>query len=207
MNLTLLSSITLAAVIVIALCVWRHKLYYHFRAVEKGKLYRSGLLSPLALKLICRRHRIKTVVNLLEAQRRAAPYYRRQVAFCAANGIKFVSLPLTVPPSVPPPPPPKFPQPSPAPSSRKSAGDDRADDGDGDQVRQFLDLCDHRANHPILLHCKQGVLRTGILVAAYQRHYHNMDNRTIYDSMPRFGHDFESERYRAFREFILNDRD
>jgi len=65
---------------------------------------------------------------------------------------------------------------------------------------------DNRANHPILIHCKQGVLRTGLAVAIYQKHYLKMDNQTILEKMPDFGHNFRSPRYQNFRRFILSYR-
>lgn len=42
------------------------------------------------------------------------------------------------------------------------------------------------------------------MIAVYQKHYCNMDNETIYKTLPRFGHDFHSRRYESFRKFILS---
>lgn len=72
-----------------------------------------------------------------------------------------------------------------------------------DKVQQFIKLCESDS-FPILIHCMQGVYRTGIMVAVYQKRFMQMDNQTIYDNLPRYGHNFTSARYKAFREFIKN---
>jgi hypothetical protein len=49
----------------IALLVYRYrKLMYHFRTVEAGKLYRSGTLGPIALRVIDRVLGVNTIINL-----------------------------------------------------------------------------------------------------------------------------------------------
>ena len=165
--------LTIGGVCIVLLMVFRHQLYYHFRVVDKGKLYRCGQLSQLGLALICKQYGIKTVVNLIEESRYGDRWFLRHKSFCENNGINFIPIPLMTPP------PPR-------------------------QIQQFIDICDNDANHPILVHCKQGVLRTGIVIAIYQKHYCNMDNETIYKTLPRFGHNFNSRRYESFRKFILS---
>jgi len=71
-------------------------------------------------------------------------------------------------------------------------------------VDRFIGVCDDERNYPILVHCKQGVYRTGIMVAIYQYHYLRMRNEEILSRMPNFGHNFSSERYKRFRNFILS---
>ena len=169
---------TIIGICIVLLCVLHHKLYYHFAVVDEGKVYRSGQLSQIGFKLICKQYRIKTVVNLIEESQYRKQWFLKHKSFCNKSGINFVPIPLVIPSP-----------PSQTPSS---------------QIQQFIDICDNSVNYPILVHCKQGVLRTGVVVAIYQKHYHNLDNETIFKNMPRFGHDFQSPTYKTFCEFILN---
>ncbi len=72
------------------------------------------------------------------------------------------------------------------------------------QVTRFMALCDDPKNHPILVHCKQGVCRTGMLVAVYQRHNFDADNATIFANLPTYKHNFPPARYATYRDFILH---
>jgi tyrosine-protein phosphatase SIW14 len=38
-------------------------------------------------------------------------------------------------------------------------------------IDQFLEVMDNPANHPVLLHCRAGLHRTGVLVAIYRMEY------------------------------------
>jgi protein-tyrosine phosphatase len=71
----------------------------------------------------------------------------KESTVCAANNARHIVLePDLLPPSTVPPNRPKV-------------------------IDQFLRLVDDPANHPILLHCKAGLHRTGVLVAVYRMEY------------------------------------
>ncbi|WP_423910959.1 fused DSP-PTPase phosphatase/NAD kinase-like protein [Candidatus Spongiihabitans sp.] len=72
------------------------------------------------------------------------------------------------------------------------------------QIQQFVDVCDNSDRYPIPVHCMQGVLRTGMMIAVYRKRYHNEDNETIFKTLPTFGRNFQRPRYNAFRKFVLN---
>ena len=42
-------------------------------------------------------------------------------------------------------------------------------------IDEFLSLMDNPANRPVLLHCKAGLHRTGVLVAVYRMEYDGWD--------------------------------
>ena len=163
--------------IAIGLYYYRHhKLYYHFGAVEKGKLYRSGKLSSLGLKTVTRRFKIRTIINLTHRKNHeGTQWLAEHIEYCSNNEINLIQIPMTT--SKPP---------------------------NDEQIEQFIDICDDVKNYPILVHCMQGVLRTGMMVAIYQKRYLNMKNENIFKNLPSFGHDFNSKRYVVFREFVLD---
>ena len=68
------------------------------------------------------------------------------------------------------------------------------------QIDQFLLLCNNSENQPILVHCMQGVFRTGAMVAVYQRHILNIAPIDIANNMPTFG---PRKRWPILRDFIL----
>jgi len=55
-------------------------------------------------------------------------------------------------------------------------------------VQRFLDLVGKKENQPVLIHCAQGVRRTGMFVAAYQESVEGVDKEKVKAEMPTFGH-------------------
>ena len=84
--------------IVVCVLRYRYKLYYHFRVVDKGKVYRSGKLSQKGFELVCKRFGIKTVVNLVEQGQHDKQWFQGHKSFCDENGINLIPIPLTSPP-------------------------------------------------------------------------------------------------------------
>ena len=58
----------------------------------------------------------------------------------------------------------------------------------GSQVRQFLAVAADPASQPVIVHCAQGVRRTGMMVAAYQESVLSYDRAKAKASMLTFGH-------------------
>lgn len=65
----------------------------NFHAIEAGRAYRSGQLSPETLRAAIARYGIRTVVNLRGANPQAEWYIRERKA-CAAAGVKMVDVRL-----------------------------------------------------------------------------------------------------------------
>ena len=135
-----------------------HKLPYHFRVVEPGRLYRSGALTPPGLLWCHRRYRFKTIISLISDKEiqmfRSARFEKK---FCQKQGIAWVQIPLR-----------HIPNPA--------------------QIRQFLSICDDPQCYPILIHCQQGVVRTAAMVAVYLNSTHKLPGRFMLEHLPTFGH-------------------
>lgn len=158
-----------------AAAVFRHKVCYHVRVVEKGRLIRSGELGRLGLWWMWRRHGIRTVVSLVsDDERRRGTKSEQEVLFCLEKGIEWVHLPIR-------------------PGLLPKLG----------QVHRFLEICRNDDRRPVLVHCKQGVVRTNVMVAAYLKERFGRPNEQILRELPLFGHALHSRRYERMREFIL----
>ena len=57
---------------------------------------------------------------------------------------------------------------------------------------------------PILIHCAQGVIRTGMMVAIYEMEYRHKDNKQTLEQLPMFGHDLYVPKRQRMRDFITN---
>ncbi len=94
----MITILIITAVFILSLAVLHHQLYYHFRTVDKRKLYRCGQLSQLALWLICKGCKIKTVINLIGKIEYNQPWFLRQKLFCETHGINYFHIPIPPPP-------------------------------------------------------------------------------------------------------------
>ncbi len=147
------------AVVLIAAGIW----YWFFRdyrygEVQKGVLYRDGLRTEHEFNIALRRARPKTVVSLICEDEMKKEIFAREEQYLAENGVKLVRIPLYY-------------------ATWPSA----------EQVRQFIDVVQNPANQPVLVHCAQGVIRTGFMVTAYQAAVMKQDTGAIIDSIPLFG--------------------
>jgi protein tyrosine/serine phosphatase len=147
---------------------------YHFRVVDPGRLYRSGTLSAHELAVVRRRTGFRTIVNLRSTKEYAAgTWCQTERDFAAANGIRLVNIPLR--PDTPPSP---------------------------EQLAEFIAVASSPASQPVLIHCEAGVIRTGIMVAAYQVLVQGKDSKDVLKRLPMFGHHMEKRP--QVRDYILN---
>jgi protein tyrosine/serine phosphatase len=157
-----LSPIIIAALILAAAGWWIFWAYfdtYHLATVKSGVLYRDGVRSLHEFDLAARRINVKTVVSLVDDQEITQPPFTDEMAYCKENGIEVIRLPVLL------------------------GGWPR-----GDQISQFLAIVTDPARQPVLVHCAQGVRRTGMMVAAYQRSVLGMDKDQTMAAMQTFGH-------------------
>lgn len=155
--------------------VWRHKTSpNHFLTVTPGVLYRSGLLRSQNLAYVFDEYGIKTIVNLIDPGPMNARQLEEEMRIAAERGVRFVDIPIE--PETPP---------------------------DEKQLARWLALIDDPANHPVLVHCKHGVVRTGMMVAAYEVEYLDRPNREVLEDLPMFGHELYVPHRKPMRDFIL----
>jgi tyrosine-protein phosphatase SIW14 len=138
------------------LTYYRYQLTTHkrLRVVAPGKIYRSGQMTADGFVDAIRALRIRTVLNVQNEI--PDPDLRRsfldgrstsECELCRQLGVHYILLePDLVPPSTVPPNRPKV-------------------------IDQYLEILDDPANYPILIHCKAGLHRTGVLVALYRMEY------------------------------------
>ncbi len=126
------------------------------RVVADGKLYRCGQLPADGFRDAFRRYGIRCVVNLQEEAK--DPHIPQtwldswkgekhvlESELCRQHGVKYVSLDGGV-----------LDHPDQAPGTRPPV------------IDEFLELLDNPANYPMLIHCKAGLHRTGLLTAVYR---------------------------------------
>jgi len=145
----------------------------NFRAVEPGKLYRSGQLSLEGLRRVGHDHGIKTVVSLRFPKEpgEAAPDASEE-HYCGTQQLNFFRLP------------------------HKSfwKGDQPTAPAD-ENVARFLAIMDNANNHPVLVHCFAGKHRTGAMVAIYRMEYQGWSNAAALAELEANGYEHLDEHY------------
>lgn len=132
--------------------------FKRFRAVTPGKFYRSGQFTAGGLRAIVREAGIRSVINLQEEN--ADPFMPeewlekptvRESDLCRELGVNYFAL---------------FggeivPAPEAAKGKRPAV------------IDEYLRILDDPNNYPVLLHCKAGLHRTGLMTAIYRMEYEN----------------------------------
>lgn len=134
---------------------WRHQIWmwlsglftcrydglYHFDVVRPGVLMRCGQPRLSELRRIHEAFRLRTVVAARGGTRHPlrGRWFGREREFCRQAGIRFVHMPFADQ-SAPP----------------------------ADLFDRFVELVRQPDAAPVLVHCEQGIHRTGVLVAAYR---------------------------------------
>lgn len=162
MPLWLRWSLGIAIFLMIAIVPFVHyrATYAHakrLRVVTPGKFYRCGQLTAEGFREAIQRYGIRVVVNLQDEDPDPVlrvNYYRNQPAtpeseVCAQAGARYVMLTFDLP-------------------ARNVA---HLPGQHPKVIDEFLRICDDSANLPVLLHCKAGLHRTGLLTAIYRIEY------------------------------------
>lgn len=159
-KLKMILIIVFAALLAGAAMYWRLRVQtYHFAAVQENVLYRSGNRGARELATACRKAKVKTIVTLVDDRELTSEPFADEATFAETSGIKVIRLPIPL------------------------GGWPTEDD-----VKKFLNIARDSSNQPVLVHCAQGVRRTGFLVAAYQRAAMNFDREKAKANMLTFGH-------------------
>ncbi len=155
--------VTIALVIGGGVLVWELFIKtYHLEAVQPGVLYRDGVQKPREFVRAVEKVKPKTVVSLIDDRERTdprKPQFLFEEQALAERGIKLERIPV------------------------KLGGWPTRED-----VDRFLKIANDPANQPVLVHCAQGVRRTGMMVAAYQQAILGLDDAKAKESILDFGH-------------------
>jgi protein tyrosine/serine phosphatase len=149
--------------IAVAFLVWRQWFEtYHLAAVQEGVLYRDGNRGPREFATMVRRVHPKTIVALIDDEEIAdpeKPEFKAEIEFAREQGITIERVPV------------------------KLGGWPTTED-----VQKFFAIATDKNKQPVLVHCAQGVRRTGMMAAAYQESVLGWDRQKTIDAILRFGH-------------------
>jgi protein tyrosine/serine phosphatase len=152
--------VLLLVLVAAALWIGRHFLdVYHLATVKDGVLYRDGVRSAREFAVAMRRVRPRTIVSLVDEREISQEPFLGELDFCSQNRIDVVRIPVRL---------------GGWPSS--------------EQISQFLAITTDPSRQPVLVHCAQGVRRTGIMVAAYQQSVLKFNRQQTTAAMLTFGH-------------------
>ena len=125
-------------------------------------MYRDGNRGPREFATMVRRVKPRTIVSLVdddEIADREKPEFNAEIEFAKEQGIAIERIPI------------------------KLGGWPTTDD-----VRRFLDIATDKSRQPVIVHCAQGVRRTGMMAAAFQESVLGYDSQKATDAILRFGH-------------------
>jgi protein tyrosine/serine phosphatase len=147
----------IAALLTVVPFVHYRAVYAHskrLRVVTPGRFYRSGQLTAEGFTEAVKRYGIRTIINLQDEY--PDPDLRRRFlgggtikesALCKQLGVRYVFMPPDLIPR------------KQIPKHRPRA------------IDRFLKLLDRKASYPVLIHCKAGLHRTGVMTAVYRMEY------------------------------------
>lgn len=139
------------------------------RVVEPGVLYRSGQLTADGFRDAVQRYRIRTIVNVQDEVPDPTLHHgplsfgtTKESELCRELGVNYVWLAPDLRPRTL-----NMPKPT--------------------VLDDFFAVLDDPSNYPILLHCKAGLHRTGVLTAVYRMEYQNWSRESAFREMKAHG--------------------
>ena len=132
---------------------------YHFGIVHKGVLYRDGVHTVREFEVAVRKAKPRTVVRLIDETEAKNEPFLSEKAYCREQKIALIELPIKLG---------GWPMPG--------------------QVDAFLNIVTDPNRQPVIVHCAQGVRRTGMMVAAYQESILGYDTVRAKSEILTFGH-------------------
>lgn len=186
--------LAVAALIIIPPYVRYRVLYDHhkrLREVSTGRFYRSGQLTAEGLRDAIQNLQIKTVVNVQDEYpdppMRASYWDGTTVSeksLCQELGVRYVHL---------------------APDLRSERNDAEASPF---VIQPYLKLLDDPSVYPVLLHCRAGLHRTGVLTAVYRMEFEGWSHAAAFEELKAngFGDNACTSANDYVRQYVLNYR-
>lgn len=142
---------------------WEYADHKRLREVTPGRVYRSGHLTAVGFAEAAKRLQLRTFINLQDEYPdpdvNVSFFDRTNVkekALCEQLGVRYAYIaPDLSPPDQMPPNLPKA-------------------------IDEFLKLMDDADSYPVLIHCRAGLHRTGVLTAVYRMEYEGWSTRDAY---------------------------
>jgi protein tyrosine/serine phosphatase len=145
---------TLVSVVPVVHYRWEYTHAKRLREVVPGKLYRSGSMTADGFADALARYGFRTIINLQDEwpdPELSQSYFRwkkvHEKELCERLGVRYVYLP-------------------PDTISRRKVPQERPA-----AIDKFLEILADPGNYPILLHCRAGLHRTGVMTAVYRMEY------------------------------------
>jgi tyrosine-protein phosphatase SIW14 len=147
----------IAALVLAAPVLYYRASYTHakrLREISPGVLYRSGQMTAAGFLDAVQRYGIRCIINLQdEYPDPELPWHYfgggtiRESELCRRLGVRYLWMPPDIIPR------------GKIPAERPAA------------IDRFLAVLDDPANHPVLIHCRAGLHRTGVMAAVYRMEY------------------------------------
>jgi tyrosine-protein phosphatase SIW14 len=155
------SAATVVFLVLVAPIIYYRWEYTHskrLREVVPGRLYRSGQMTAPGFQEAVGRYHVRTIINLQDEYpdpKVDTGYFTtrsiRESELCRRLGVRYVYIPPDL-------------------VSRRRLPGERPH-----AIEQFLAVMDDPANYPVLIHCRAGLHRTGVMAAVYRMEYDGWD--------------------------------
>jgi hypothetical protein len=136
---------------------WEYTHAKRLREVVPGRFYRSGQMTATGFMEAVAAYKIRTIINLQDEYPDPdidRGYFTlrtiKESELCRKLGVRYVYLPPDL-------------------ISRKQVPANRPK-----AIDQFLALMDDPCTYPVLIHCRAGLHRTGVMTAVYRMEYQNL---------------------------------
>jgi protein tyrosine/serine phosphatase len=139
---------------------WQYTHAKRLREVEPGRFYRSGQMTASGFQEAVQRYHLRTIINLQDEYPDpdiALGYWTSRTVkesdLCRALGVRYEYLPPDLIPR------------RQIPAHRPAT------------IDRFLKLLDDPDSYPVLVHCRAGLHRTGVMTAVYRMEYQGLSRQ------------------------------
>jgi hypothetical protein len=187
-------ALVVAALVTVAPVGFYRCVYVHgkrLREVSPGRVYRSGQMTADGFAEAVARFHLRTIINLQDEY--TDPDVRlfalgggtvKESELCARLGVRYLFLPPDL-------------------ISRRLVPGHRPK-----AIDRLLEVLDDPASYPVLLHCRAGLHRTGVMVAVYRMEYEGWSRRAALEELRANGFgEWESQAGNDYiKQYILTYR-